>query len=153
MSRRPSVYLAGPITGLSFGEATDWREYAIQQLSAAGIDAFSPLRAKTYLKQESNLADQYSFNPLSTAHGIVTRDLFDAMGRDLLLVNFLGATKVSIGTVMEIAWADACRKPIVIAMEPGKVNPHEHSMLTEVSGYIVPTLDEAIYIAIKVLLP
>ena len=151
MGLRPSVYLAGPITSLSFGEATDWRAYAMRMLSDSGIDAFSPLRAKTYLSKENNIKDHYDSNPLSTAHGIVTRDRFDTMHRDLILVNFIGATKVSIGTVMEIAWADACRKPIVIAMEKGNV--HEHAMLTEVSGYIVDDLDEAIEIACKVLLP
>jgi nucleoside 2-deoxyribosyltransferase len=153
MSSKPSVYLAGPITGLSFGNATDWREYARSRFNDAGIAAFSPLRANTYLSKENSLKDRYDNNPLSTAHGIVTRDRFDTMTRDLILINFLGATKVSIGTVMEVAWADAARKPIIIAMEPGAVNPHEHSMLTEVSGYIVPTLDEAIDVAIKVLLP
>lgn len=150
---RPSVYLAGPITGLSFGAAQDWREYAIQYFTDLGIDAFSPLRGKYYLNGEKELKDSYAqtVSPLSTPHAIVTRDRFDTTSRDLLLVNFLGATKVSIGTVMEIAWADMLRKPIILVMEAGNV--HTHSMLTEVSGYIVTDLDEALDVAAKVLLP
>lgn len=69
----------------------------------------------------------------------------------MILVNFLGAKKVSIGSVMEITWADAWRKPIIIVME--KDNVHAHAMIKEVAGFIVSDLDEAIAIAIAVLSP
>jgi hypothetical protein len=36
----------------------------------------------------------------------MTRDRFDATRCDVLLVNLLGAERVSIGTMMEVAWAD-----------------------------------------------
>jgi hypothetical protein len=73
----------------------------------------------------------------------MTRDRFDATRCDVLLVNLLGAKTVSIGTVMEIAWADNVRTPIVVAME-AKGNLHEHAMITEAIGFRVPTLEEAI---------
>ncbi|MGZ5095552.1 MAG: hypothetical protein ACXWCH_30925, partial [Burkholderiales bacterium] len=76
---------------------------------------------------------------------VMTRDRFDATRCDVLLVNLLGTTRVSIGTVMEIAWADAKRIPIVVAMEP-QGNPHEHMMIAEAIGFRVPTLDEALHI-------
>jgi nucleoside 2-deoxyribosyltransferase len=75
----------------------------------------------------------------------------DVMRCDMILVNFLGASKVSIGSVMEIGWADAWRKPIIVVME--KDNVHSHAMIREVAGYIVSNLDEAIKIVIAVLSP
>jgi len=149
------VYLAGPITGLSWGEATDWREKVKADLKEVGITCYSPLRAKTYLShldgQNGHIADSYSkeISPLSTPKGIITRDRWDATRCDVLFVNFLGAKKVSIGTVLEIAWADNSGKPIVVVMEPDNI--HQHSMLNECAGYIVDSIEVGIHI-VKALL-
>jgi len=140
-----SIYLAGPITGLKYGECVSWREYVKEKLTPKGIQCFSPMRGKDYLNlgEESiqafyELADQ----PLSLPRGITTRDRFDVMNCDAIIVNFLGADKVSIGTVMEIAWADMLRKPVVLVME--KNNIHRHPMLQEAVGFVVEDLDSAI---------
>ena len=44
------VYLAGPIRGCSYDNATDWREYAIKELAKDGIIGVSPMRAKEFLR-------------------------------------------------------------------------------------------------------
>lgn len=144
------LYCAGPITGLSYGESTDWREYVASKLPPH-IRAVSPMRGKKYLANEKNIKDYYEEHPLSCQKGVTCRDRADVMRCDMILVNFLGAKKVSIGSVMEIAWADAWRKPIIVVME--KDNVHSHAMLREVSGFIVSDLDEAIAIITAVLSP
>ncbi|WP_210161624.1 nucleoside 2-deoxyribosyltransferase [Rhodopseudomonas sp. B29] len=145
-----TVYLAGPITGLTYDGAEDWRQAAKLDLAAAGIKALSPLRAKDYLRnlpgRISGTGEEYAhLGVLSTPRGVMTRDRFDATRCDCLLVNLLGAERVSIGTVMEIAFADACRTPIVCAMEPSG-NPHEHMMIAEAVGFRVTSLTEALHI-------
>jgi nucleoside 2-deoxyribosyltransferase len=145
------VYLAGPISGLTFGESADWRVDVQQQLAAAGIDAYSPLRAKDYLDSEGVLEGAYEQHPLSSAKGILTRDRWDVQTSDLVLVNLVGTERISIGTVMEIAYADAKRTPVVLAMEPG--NAHMHPMLEQASGFIVNTLEEAVAVTKAILLP
>jgi nucleoside 2-deoxyribosyltransferase len=145
-----TVYLAGPITGLSWEGSTDWRKMATRRLAAAGLIGLSPLRSKDYLAGVTTLADAYdSVHVLSTGHGIVTRDRWDATRCDVLLVNVLGAERVSIGTVLEIAWADAHRTPIVLAMESGNV--HDHAMVRDLVGFIVPTLDDALGVVVALL--
>lgn len=156
---KPSVYLAGPISGCTYGECTDWRLDAKTRFADQGIDAFSPMRAKHYL---ASLADRISatgveykdMGVLSQARGVMTRDRFDCTrpGRHAVLANLLGADRVSVGTVMEIAWADLLRIPVVAVMEPTG-NPHEHMMVNEAIGFRVRTLDEAIYICSTILLP
>lgn len=155
------VYLAGPITGLSYGGCTDWRKYACEQLANTGIVGVSPLRAKDYLKNETAIGDSYEHIALSTSRAITTRDRFDCVRADTLLVNLLGAERVSIGTVMEIAWADAARVPVVLVMEPAveentglvasKGNVHEHAMLRECVGFRVQTLDEGLNVVKAIL--
>src|SRR5689334_10236156 len=97
------VYLAGPISGTTFAESTDWRASAAARLNHSGIDAASPMRCKSYLKTESVVKQTYDDHPLSTQHGIMERDRFDVERCDAILVNLLGARIVSVGTVMEIA--------------------------------------------------
>lgn len=155
---RPSVYLAGPITGLTYDDGQDWRAYAQRWLDDFGIDGFSPLRAKGHLRALGVLDNAgkpdsayLGLNALSEPSGITTRDRFDCMGRDLVLVNFVGATQVSIGTCIELGWADAARRPLVVAMEEDNI--HRHAMVNTVSGFIVPTLEEALFVTQAILRP
>ena len=153
-----SVYLAGPITGLTYDEGQDWREIARKELADVGIEAYSPLRAKKHLRALGVLDNAgrpdsayLGLNPLSEPQGITTRDRFDCMGRDMVLANFLGATTVSIGTCIELGWADAARRPIVAVMEEDNI--HRHAMVNTVAGFIVPTLEDALTVCKAVLLP
>lgn len=143
-------YLAGPITGLSYGDATDWRDVARKGLDAS-IAGMSPLRGKHYLSQVENIQDTYEEVALSCAKGITARDFNDCRRADMVLANFAGAETVSIGTVMEVAWAKAFNVPCVAVMEEG--NLHWHAMVRESVGFIVPTLAEAVHIVNAVLVP
>ena len=86
---------------------------------------------------------------MTTQKGIVTRDRWDVTTSDVIIANFFEATNVSIGTVMEIAWADLERIPVIAIMEEG--NLHEHAMLNECIHYKVDTIDAAIDVARKIL--
>jgi len=146
------VYLAGPITGLTYDEGNAWRVDAHAQLTEAGIEAYSPMRAKEYLRSEGVLQGSYTEGLFSSSRNIMTRDYDDCSKADLILCNLLGATKPSLGTVMEIAWAYSHRIPLVIIMEK-EGNPHEHPMIAEAMGFRVDNVDHGIYIAKRVLLP
>lgn len=150
MQREFLLYLAGPIRGLSYGEATDWREYVKSKLPPY-ILPLSPMRHKEFLKSEQDLGHSYQ-HPLATMQGVICRDRFDVMRSDALLVNLLGAKKVSIGTVIELGWADGFRKPVILAIEE-KGNPHEHGMVKQIASFITDNLNEAIQLAIAVLSP
>jgi nucleoside 2-deoxyribosyltransferase len=145
------VYLAGPISGLTFKEGQDWREQAKVSLAATGIQAYSPLRAKQYLSDRGELSGSYDEYPLSTSKGITTRDRWDVMTSDAVLFYLKGAKAVSIGTCIEFGWADAFRKPIIVVMDKGEL--HEHPMIREVAGYFVSSLDDAVILLNKILLP
>ena len=70
------VYLAGAISGLSYGEGQGWREY-VQSKIDPRIECYSPLRGKDYLEKYGRLEGEYNEFPLSTGKGITTRDRFD----------------------------------------------------------------------------
>jgi len=143
------VYLAGPITGASWDEATEWRAEAKKRLNVHGIEGLSPLRAKKYLEGSDKIRAAYEEFPLSSQKGLTTRDRFDCTRADLIIVNVLGTTKVSIGTVMEIAWADLYRIPVILVMEDGNV--HDHPMIRETCGFVVTSIIDAVEVAISIL--
>lgn len=151
---KPLVYTAGPITGCNHTEATDWREKVRIALAESGIDTISPMRGKPNIGEGNTYTAAITrafTDPLRTSAGINTRDFNDVKRADLIFVNLLGAKKVSIGTVMEIAWARAFVKPVVLVMEP-EGNIHDHWMLKFPCGFIVSTIEEAVEVTKLVLL-
>jgi nucleoside 2-deoxyribosyltransferase len=144
-----SVYLAGPITGESYGGATDWRETVSMRLLQAGIVGLSPMRGKQYLQDVVDIADSYPAHIMSTEKAIVTRDTFDVQRCDAVLVNLLGAKRVSIGTMIEVGLAYAQRKPIVVVMEPDNI--HQHAFVRQMAGYVLDNLDDAVRVTITLL--
>jgi hypothetical protein len=143
-----ALFLAGPLTGVSYCDALDWRTYVESKLPS-DIIAFSALRGKTHVTNEAVLKDAYPEHLLSTPQGTITRDRYDVFRCDALFVNFLKSKKVSIGTIMEMAWADARRIPIILVMEKGNI--HDHAFVRQVAGYTTSNLDEAIETAVDVI--
>ncbi len=155
-----SIYLAGPITGLPYGEARNgWREAFVKLMAdqSPHIECFSPMRAKEFLEGEQSLQctgeELESLGvALASPRGILTRDFNDVTNRDAMIACFLGAQRVSIGTVWEIGVAFSHHKPVVVVMEP-KGNVHDHVFVTHTAGYVVPTIEEAAVILGSLLTP
>jgi nucleoside 2-deoxyribosyltransferase len=145
------VYLAGPISGLTYDEGQDWRADFTARMPKR-IECYSPLRAKAYLRDKGVIEQSYEDMALSCDRGINTRDHNDCKTSDVIVAYLSGATRVSVGTVGEMAWAFAYRIPLVVIMEP-KGNPHDHPMTREWFGFRVTTFDEAAHIIETVLLP
>lgn len=78
------LYLAGPITGLSYGETTDWRDQIIPRLHNS-ITAYSPMRAKYYLENETSISDNQKelthhsdiAAAFSSDKGIIRKEFYD----------------------------------------------------------------------------
>jgi nucleoside 2-deoxyribosyltransferase len=151
------VYLAGPITGLKHEEATSWRDDVSDRLSADGIACISPLRGKDYLKGTGHIEAYGYNNPLSTDRAIVTRDRLDLTSSNLVIMNLLGTSRISIGTMVELGWADAHKIPVLLIIEDHETsmpprNPHEHAFVRELTGWRVNSVEQAIHMVRSILL-
>ncbi len=150
------VYLAGPITGLTYEEARDgWRkEFA--SLMPEHIFSASPMRGKEFLAKRGILAadpDSYPDNPMATGSGIVTRDFFDVREADVMVACFLEANGIaSLGTAVEFGLAYSVRTPIVMIADPDDMHA-KHVFLAEMAGYHVYTLEEGARIVEHLLTP
>lgn len=149
------VYLAGPITGLTYDAAAlGWRQRFKGLLSPdSGIECFSPMRAKSFLAAKGELTGSYNDHPLGTQAGILCRDHNDVFTCDLMVACFLEADgNISLGTAMEFGWAHAYRKPIIMVANAD--DPHRrHPMLAHAAGYVVDSLEAAASLVQFILLP
>jgi len=154
------VYAAGPIRGATYDEAEGWREKAARWLAPYDIHVVSPMRGKDYLKTVGLLGGPSGTggapeSVVANEKAIFRRDRWDVERSDLVLANFeetpvfpnlsLGGNEVqisSLGTAMEIAWADAFRVPVVAVIPKGNV--HDHPLIRHGCMMVVETLDEAL---------
>lgn len=144
------IYLAGPIAGLTYNGATDWREDFYNFFKEYNIDAYSPMRGKIFLAEFPEMEDAFESNILSTQKTITVRDRVDATTCDLMIANFQGAQKVSIGTCIEIGWADANNIPIITIIDDDQL--HQHAIIDEVC-ITVKSVEEAKILTCQFLRP
>jgi len=144
----PKVYMSGPMAGLTYEEGTEWREYVKDKLDGVA-NCLSPYRGKDYFRGQTIKNQEYT-QVLSTPKAIKIRDQWDTMNADVVLLNLSNYQLFSIGSIIEVGWADAARVPVV-AVIPSESEYFKHPILTQACAYIVQDLDEAINI-VKVLL-
>lgn len=109
------------------------------------------MRGKDFLRGERITVDTYD-NVVASDKGIVARDRYDVKNCDLMLVNFTNAEYCSVGTPVELGWADAYRKPIIVVM-PYDNNPYYHPFVREIADFTVDNLQDALEIAVTILVP
>ena len=145
------VYLSGPITGLTYNAARfGWRKEMGDALEASGHTPLSPMRHEGHLAEvKGKLAKMYPEHLFSHPKMIVAKDLLDIDASNIVVANFLGAKKPSIGTISELGYAYAKGKTIITIMEEGCI--HDHPFIRELSSSVVGKLDDAIAIVVSLL--
>ena len=149
----PSIYAAGPLAGQTYSQAQEWRrELAVQ--THMDISVVSPLRGleeclgltdSAVGETIDSIADKTRNEPMLMPKSYTRRDLRDVAICDMMVANLLCAFAVSVGTTLELGYAAALGKPIVLIMEDD--NPHNHPMLRELAWYVVPRVEGAARIA------
>lgn len=140
------VYLSGPITGLTYREARyGWRKKFIQWLDE-GIIVLSPMRHEGHLAEMKKIPmepDNLPTHLFSHPKMIVGKDFLDIEQCTIMLVNFIGAKKVSQGTIIEMGYARGLHKTIITAATEEDLKVHNSPFIPVLSDVIVPTLKEA----------
>lgn len=145
-----SVYCAHPISGLTWEQVTQYYNDIKAKLTAFGFHVLQPMtgksdiRANVLANKEFASTGGYGGSPLATDNAIFQRDSFMCRCADMLYLDLTGATRISIGCVMELAIAATSAKPVhvVVVMEDG--NPHEHAFVNGAAHIIFRTVDEAL---------
>lgn len=150
----PTIYLAGPMTGLTLEQMSKWRNTAAKRLRKAGWKVLSPVvgqltgknaQPKGTINMDSVKAGpgQEERRPIGrVSSAFVSQDRLYVQKSDAVLAYLLDYPKASIGTMWEMAWADAWNKLLVAVVAPG--TPHDHAFVRRRSSVFVPTLEEAL---------
>lgn len=139
--KRRQIYLAGPIGGLAFDEIEAKYAEKVKRLEKY-YDVMVPIVAHSCLRGEDGLKTHGFVNPVISDHAIVERDRWMVTKSDLLLADLAYADRVSIGTMMELAWAHDHGLHTVTVMEPGNI--HEHAFVLEASDVVFSNLEDAL---------
>lgn len=138
------VYLSGPITGLTYAQARfEWREEFASMLSD-NITPLSPMRHEGHLAEMGNVGiepDNLPTHLFSHPKMIVTKDFLDIDECTIMVVNLLGASKVSQGTLIEMGYAYARGKTLVTITDAPNV--HNSPFISVISHVIVSSLKDA----------
>lgn len=143
MSTRKFVYLAGPVLGCTQTQAHDWRLTFAATLPE-GIDAISPLRCEPIIGQRYGMGNN-SDPKFGTARAIGAKNIYDVRTCDLTLAYLpvpVDGRHQSFGTIVEIAWAHAFGKPVILVTDDPEVR--DHPCINACAGWLLETLDEAV---------
>ncbi len=139
--KRRQIYLAGPIGGLAFDKVEAGYAEKARRLEKY-YDVMVPIVAHDCLRGEDNLKTHGFVHPVVSDHAIIERDRWMVIGSELMLADLAHADRVSIGTMMELAWAHDHGLHTVTVMEPGNI--HEHAFVFEASDVVFSDLEDAL---------
>lgn len=137
------VYLAGPISGKGYDEVINAYKEKSKLLLDAGYEILCPLTGKTYLRNELEFkAHGYENFPVSSNHAIFERDKWMVSQCDIILADLSNSgERVSIGTMMELAWGSLLGKHVIVVLP--KDNIHRHAFVLEAGDIIFESLEDA----------
>lgn len=130
------IYLAGSITGLSYQEVVAAYQYKSNVLQKFGYEVLCPMTGKQKLKNEKILSAMgYEDSPISKPHAIFERDKWMVTQSDIVFADLsMSGDRVSIGTVMELAWASLLNKHTVSVIPENNV--HIHAFVVEATDVL-----------------
>jgi nucleoside 2-deoxyribosyltransferase len=123
------IYLVHQISGLTKKQVSDYYEDLIKYCKHLGYIVLFPMDLR-----ESN-------SPATGNHTIFQTDRWFVQSADVVYASFVGCTRISIGSMMELAWASFLGKHVVVAME--SQNPHHHAFVLEAASVVFGTEKEA----------
>lgn len=145
-----SIYLAGAISGRTKSEANDWRADVSAKLARHFIKGISPLRCEPLIGERYGLT--YQDPRFGTARAIASKNFMDVQNTDMTLCYFpraINEERLSVGTVIELAWAHAIGKPTLLVTDYELLI--EHPVVQANASWVLRTLDEAVDVIVGVL--
>ena len=137
-----SIYLAGPITGQTGEGVVSRYEEKIAILSDFGYVVYHPMLGKMSLRTEAEFKSGGYDHPIANDHAIFERDHWMVSLVDVVLADLsTSGGRISIGTMMELAWASHLGKHVVLVMPHGNI--HDHAFVRQAATIRFGDLEEA----------
>lgn len=128
------IYLVHQISGLTPKTVTDYYESLIKFCKHLGYTVLFPMDLRGGSLTSTDM-------PPAASHTIFQTDKWFVQSADVVYASFVGCTRISIGSMMELAWASFLGKHVVVAMEPENV--HRHPFVLEAASVVFETEKDA----------
>jgi nucleoside 2-deoxyribosyltransferase len=118
------VYLAGPIAGLTDGQARGWRDTVTERLAQHGIKGISPLRCEPPAKGKFEDATKLT---KAFCSEILAKNTFDVRNTDLTLAYLplpKDGNRHSYGTMWEVGATRILGNPVIIVSDDPIMQTH-----------------------------
>lgn len=140
----PTVYLAGPITGMTEKDARDWRVDPLAKLAAMGMRGIDPLRSEPP-DVSGVYGGTYADLKFGTSKAIASKNIIDVKSADIVLCympQHLSPTWPSVGTLAELFMAHAWGIPTVVVTDEPRLA--KHPLVQHAASWMLPSLDDAL---------
>ena len=138
---RGTVYLVGPIRGLSYEEATGWRNQAKKELEDCGFTVLNPMSGKENLKGTEDIGVNLKTGDEAKNQYIYFSDIHRVNESNIILANMLPKSyRPPIGSMFEIGYAVAKDKTVILVTDDLYLQKHP---FIEYTCIVVPTLEDA----------
>ncbi len=134
--RHYNIYLAGQVSGLSY-LAVMKRRSEIAAMFPAHISVLNPLDHQEYLKGVEVITPF-----MGDSDEIIVECFWMINYCDLVLVDLIGATQISVGACVEIGYAMRACIPIVAMI--GADDIHQHPFITIPARFVCDTEAKAV---------
>ena len=136
------VYLAGPMATRTYGECVDWRD-KMRELCETHIRFLSPLRGLEYFMDAEELPLEVEGDVMNEGAAIISKCRMDVRRADAVVAYFPdGNERTSVGSMVELGWADMLQKPIII-IRSDEEKAHAHPFVEHLAGWTVQSVGEA----------
>jgi len=112
------------VSGFLYKNVYQYYEETSRILSSYGYTVLNPLLGKGILVEEEELKSSGYEYSIIKDHAIFNRDRWMVKQSDIVFANLTEAKKVSIGTMMELAWAYDRGKHVVVCMQEDNIHSH-----------------------------
>ena len=120
---KPKIYLCGRISGLTYSESQIWRRFVEAELGY-NFELLNPMRDKKELDQKEELHGAYPEHILCRHDLIMLRDSLDIERADVVLVYVHPEKGLGRASFVEIGFALAKQKPIIVVDSQGSLREH-----------------------------
>lgn len=141
-----TVYCAHPISGETWENVVKYYTNIKITLENLGFNVLHPMTGKgemrTQIEERFKPAGHNATNPMCTNHAIFERDRWMVQNCDVLYLDLRGCQGISIGCMMELAWASLLGKYTVVVMD--EKGMHKHAFVLEAADIIFENSTTAI---------
>jgi len=148
-----TVYMCGPIAGLTYEDAVARRSEIAGPLMEAGVRVLTPMRGKHRLTHLKGPLPSHGYKmPEASDRFIIHRDFWDVTKRaDIIIADFRGfEDDASIGSVFELAWAYAFHVYVIMLVnDKNHLGKYGHAFVKEAVGIVFDRKEDVIELVLR----